>query len=167
MNETFKRRKKSNFRTCSTQYFSTCFLTLYLLTTYFVCFKKLINFTVFENFVAERTDLSYPPVIETINVLEPNADLLQPGDKIHQIDGISTIGITNQQVLNVLLCHRDENAIIEIEYSLPEYRKIFANFLIKGKSKKKFLKFQYHKTVYALPPRYQILQLKGKTGAWD
>lgn len=70
---------------------------------------------------AERTDLSYPPVIETINVLEPNADFLAPGDKIHQIDGISTIGITNQQVLNILLCNREENAVIEIEYSLPEY----------------------------------------------
>lgn len=96
--------------------------------------QRLINFTLFENFVAERTDLSYPPVIETINVLEPNADLLQPGDKIHQIDGISTIGITNQQVLNVLLCHRDENAIIEIEYSLPEYRKISANSPLKDNS---------------------------------
>lgn len=60
-------------------------------------------------------------MIETINLLEPSADFLAPGDRIHQIDGISTVGLTNDQVMNLLLCNRDENAVIEIEYSLPDY----------------------------------------------
>lgn len=61
-------------------------------------------------------------MIETIN-LAPNADFLAPGDRVHQIDGISTIGLTNEQVMSVLLHNREENAVIEIEYSLPDYRK--------------------------------------------
>lgn len=61
-------------------------------------------------------------MIETINLLEPSADFLAPGDRIHQVDGVSTIGLTNDQVMNVLLCNREENAVIEIEYSLPDYR---------------------------------------------
>lgn len=85
--------------------------------------SRLLTLPFGTHLVAERVDLSYPPVIETINVLEPNADFLAPGDRIHQIDGISTVGITNQQVLNLFLCHRDENVVIEIEYSLPEYCK--------------------------------------------
>jgi AAA+ superfamily predicted ATPase len=63
-------------------------------------------------------------MIETINLLEPNAEYLAPGDRIHQIDGISTVGITNEQVMNLLLCNREEVAVIEIEYSLPDYRKM-------------------------------------------
>jgi hypothetical protein len=72
---------------------------------------------------SDRPDVSYPPMIETINLLEPNADFLAPGDRIHQIDGLSTVGLTNEQVMNLLLCNREENAVIEIEYSLPDYRK--------------------------------------------
>lgn len=63
-------------------------------------------------------------MIETINLLEPSADFLAPGDRIHQVDGVSTIGLTNDQVMNLLLCNRDENAVIEIEYSLPDYREL-------------------------------------------
>lgn len=73
----------------------------------------------------DRVDVSYPPIIETINLLEPNADFLAPGDRIHQIDGISTVGLNNEQVMSLLLCNRDENAVIEIEYSLPDYREYF------------------------------------------
>lgn len=73
--------------------------------------------------ISDRPDVSYPPMIETINLLEPNADFLAPGDRIHQIDSISTVGLTNEQVMNLLLCNREENAVIEIEYSLPDYRK--------------------------------------------
>lgn len=72
--------------------------------------------------IAERTDLSYPPIISALNSLGPAADFLAPGDRIHQIDGISTIGLTNNHVLNLLLSG-DQAAVIEIEYSLPEYSK--------------------------------------------
>ncbi|XP_055551406.1 glutamate receptor-interacting protein 1 isoform X1 [Wyeomyia smithii] len=68
--------------------------------------------------LAERADLSYPPVVESIN--GPAADLLAPGDRIHQIDGISTIGLTNQHLFSIL-AHGDGPAVIEIEYSFPEY----------------------------------------------
>ncbi|XP_058445498.1 glutamate receptor-interacting protein 1 [Malaya genurostris] len=68
--------------------------------------------------LSERIDLSYPPVVESIN--GPAADLLAPGDRIHQIDGISTIGLTNQHLFNIL-AHGDGPAVIEIEYSFPEY----------------------------------------------
>lgn len=72
----------------------------------------------------ERSDVTYPPTIESIsNLSEPNADFLAPGDRIHQIDGMSTVGLTNEQVMNLLLHNRDENAVIEIEYSLPDYCK--------------------------------------------
>jgi AAA+ superfamily predicted ATPase len=63
-------------------------------------------------------------MIETINLLEPSADFLAPGDRIHQVDGVSTVGLTNDQVMNMLLCNHEENAVIEIEYSLPDYRKL-------------------------------------------
>lgn len=72
--------------------------------------------------ISERTDLSYPPVIESINVLGPAADFLAPGDRIHQVDGISTIGLANQHIFSIL-CHGEGPAVIEIEYSLPEYSK--------------------------------------------
>ncbi|XP_062539767.1 glutamate receptor-interacting protein 2 isoform X2 [Armigeres subalbatus] len=68
--------------------------------------------------LAERSDLSYPPVVESIN--GPAADILAPGDRIHQIDGISTIGLTNQHLFSIL-AHGDGPAVIEIEYSFPEY----------------------------------------------
>lgn len=55
-----------------------------------------------------------------MNTLGPAADFLAPGDRIHQIDGISTIGLTNNHVLNLLL-NGDQPAVIEIEYCLPEY----------------------------------------------
>ncbi|XP_065078227.1 glutamate receptor-interacting protein 1 [Ochlerotatus camptorhynchus] len=68
--------------------------------------------------LTERLDLSYPPVVESIN--GPAADILAPGDRIHQIDGISTIGLTNQHLFSIL-AHGDGPAVIEIEYSFPEY----------------------------------------------
>lgn len=69
---------------------------------------------------ADRHDLSYPPLIESINELGTAIDILAPGDRIHQIDGISTIGLSNQHVFN-LLCHGDGPATVEIEYYLPEH----------------------------------------------
>ncbi|XP_050101210.1 glutamate receptor-interacting protein 1 [Anopheles aquasalis] len=69
--------------------------------------------------LAERLDLSFPPVVESIS--GPVADLLAPGDRIHQVDGISTVGLGNAHILG-LLCHgSDGPAMIEIEYSFPEY----------------------------------------------
>ncbi|XP_062700222.1 glutamate receptor-interacting protein 2 isoform X2 [Aedes albopictus] len=68
--------------------------------------------------LADRSDLSYPPVVESIN--GPAADILAPGDRIHQIDGISTIGLTNQHLFSIL-AHGEGPAVIEIEYSFPEY----------------------------------------------
>lgn len=50
----------------------------------------------------------------------PVADLLAPGDRIHQVDGVSTIGLSNQQIFSIL-CHGEGPAVIEIEYSFPEY----------------------------------------------
>ncbi|XP_055912901.1 glutamate receptor-interacting protein 2 isoform X2 [Eupeodes corollae] len=69
---------------------------------------------------AERNDLSYPPVIGTLSPLGHAADFLAPGDRIHQVDGISTIGLSNQHIMS-MLCHGDGPAVVEIEYSLPEY----------------------------------------------
>lgn len=73
--------------------------------------------------LSDRSDLNYPPVIGSLNALGLAADFLAPGDRIHQIDGISTVGLTNEHVLNVL-CNGSGAAvaILEIEYSLPEYR---------------------------------------------
>ncbi|GAB0094041.1 glutamate receptor-interacting protein 2 [Sergentomyia squamirostris] len=68
----------------------------------------------------DRVDLTYPPVIATLNALGPAADFLAPGDRLHQVDGISTIGLTNEHVMNILY-HGNGPAIVEIEYSLPEY----------------------------------------------
>lgn len=70
----------------------------------------------------ERLDLSYPPIISALNTLGPAADFLAPGDRLHQIDSISTIGLTNNHVLNLLLSG-DQPAVVEIEYCLPEYSK--------------------------------------------
>lgn len=70
----------------------------------------------------DRPDLSYPPVIGSLNAFGPAADFLAPGDRIHQIDGISTVGLTNNHILSIL-CHGDGPALIEIEYSLPDYSK--------------------------------------------
>lgn len=78
----------------------------------------MIFFLIFKSI--ERTDLSYPPIISALNSLGPAADFLAAGDRIHQIDGISTIGLTNNHVLNLLLSG-DQAAVIEIEYCLPEY----------------------------------------------
>lgn len=69
---------------------------------------------------AERPDLSYPPVIESINEIGAAIDILAPGDRIHQIDGISTIGLSNQHVCQ-LLCNGDGPATLEIEYYMPEH----------------------------------------------
>ena len=65
-------------------------------------------------------------MIGSLNALGLVADdFLAPGDRIHQIDGISTIGLTNEHVLNVLFNGSGGPvAILEIEYSLPEYRKL-------------------------------------------
>lgn len=77
---------------------------------------------------SERLDLSYPPIISALNTLGPAADFLAPGDRLHQIDGISTIGLTNNHVLNLLLSG-DQPAVVEIEYCLPEY----SEFIFKEK----------------------------------
>ncbi|XP_017155811.1 glutamate receptor-interacting protein 1 isoform X2 [Drosophila miranda] len=74
---------------------------------------------------AERNDLSYPPVVGALNPVGHAADFLAPGDRLHQIDGISTIGLSNQKVMNMLCTDAGGGgggpAIVEIEYSLPEY----------------------------------------------
>ncbi|KAH8289319.1 hypothetical protein KR054_003845 [Drosophila jambulina] len=72
---------------------------------------------------AERNDLSYPPVVGALSPVGHAADFLAPGDRLHQIDGISTIGLSNQKVMNMLCSGGAESgpAIVEIEYSLPEY----------------------------------------------
>ncbi|KAH8258922.1 hypothetical protein KR038_003860, partial [Drosophila bunnanda] len=72
---------------------------------------------------AERNDLSYPPVVGALSPVGHAADFLAPGDRLHQIDGISTIGLSNQKVMNMLCSGGPESgpAIVEIEYSLPEY----------------------------------------------
>ncbi|XP_034490175.1 glutamate receptor-interacting protein 1 isoform X2 [Drosophila innubila] len=72
---------------------------------------------------AERNDLSYPPVIGALNPVGHAADFLAPGDRLHQIDGISTIGLSNQKIMNMLCAGVGADpspAIVEIEYSLPE-----------------------------------------------
>ncbi|XP_060663482.1 glutamate receptor-interacting protein 1 isoform X2 [Drosophila nasuta] len=72
---------------------------------------------------AERNDLSYPPVIGALNPVGHAADFLAPGDRLHQIDGISTIGLSNQKIMNMLCAGvgaDNSPAIVEIEYSLPE-----------------------------------------------
>uniref|UniRef100_A0A1A9X5H1 PDZ domain-containing protein n=1 Tax=Glossina brevipalpis TaxID=37001 RepID=A0A1A9X5H1_9MUSC len=73
--------------------------------------------------LAERNDLSYPPVIAALSALGHAADFLAPGDRLHQIDGISTIGLTNQHIMSMLSGggSTDGPAVVEIEYSLPEY----------------------------------------------
>ncbi|KAH8317292.1 hypothetical protein KR074_002236 [Drosophila pseudoananassae] len=72
---------------------------------------------------AERNDLSYPPVVGALSPVGHAADFLAPGDRLHQIDGISTIGLSNQKVMNMLCAGGPDTgpAIVEIEYSLPEY----------------------------------------------
>ena len=75
--------------------------------------------------------------METINPLGPAGDFLAPGDRIHQVDGISTIGLTNQHVYSIL-CHGEGPAVIEIEYSLPEYSEYFVI-----KKKKFFYLFRF------------------------
>ncbi|XP_017061551.1 glutamate receptor-interacting protein 1 isoform X2 [Drosophila ficusphila] len=72
---------------------------------------------------AERNDLSYPPVVGSLNPVGHAADFLAPGDRLHQIDGTSTIGLSNQKVMNMLCAGGLDlgPAIVEIEYSLPEY----------------------------------------------
>uniref|UniRef100_A0A1B0FKB8 PDZ domain-containing protein n=1 Tax=Glossina morsitans morsitans TaxID=37546 RepID=A0A1B0FKB8_GLOMM len=73
--------------------------------------------------LAERNELSYPPVIAALSALGHAADFLAPGDRLHQIDGISTIGLTNQHVMNMLSGSgsTDRPTVVEIEYSLLEY----------------------------------------------
>ncbi|KAH8245157.1 hypothetical protein KR032_005556, partial [Drosophila birchii] len=78
---------------------------------------------------AERNDLSYPPVVGALSPVGHAADFLAPGDRLHQIDGISTIGLSNQKVMNMLCSGGSESspAIVEIEYSLPEYSKCLSS----------------------------------------
>lgn len=90
-----------------------------------MCFY-IISFSSFFFLFTERTDLSYPPIIGSLNALGPAADFLAPGDRIHQIDGIVTIGLTNNHVLNALI-NGDQPAVVEIEYCLPEYSKCTVN----------------------------------------
>lgn len=104
--------------------------------------------------LSDRPDLSYPPTIETINLLEPSADFLAPGDRIHQVDGVSTVGLTNDQVMAMILHNRDENAVIEIEYLLPEYRECRSSLIDGGKFLSTNLFYfcqQSRKTVCASP----------------
>lgn len=70
--------------------------------------------------------MTYPPVVTAINAFGPASDFLAPGDRIHQIDGISTIGLTNSHVMSILL-HSEGPAVIEIEYCLPEYSELRCN----------------------------------------
>lgn len=96
----------------------------------FVCLSVKMFFQLFHRSSKspERLDLSYPPIISALNTLGPAADFLAPGDRIHQIDGISTIGLTNNHVLNLLL-NGDQPAVVEIEYCLPEYSEYSLNNL--------------------------------------
>lgn len=71
----------------------------------------------------ERADLSYPPTIISLNPYGPAADFLAVGDRIHQIDDISTIGLANTHVQSIL-CHGEGPATVEIEYALPKNSKI-------------------------------------------
>lgn len=73
-------------------------------------------------FSKERNDLAYPPIVTAINAYGPASDFLAPGDRLHQIDGISTVGLSNSHVLSILL-HGEGPAVIDIEYCLPEYSK--------------------------------------------
>lgn len=102
-----------------------------------VCFLKRFFFTLFSSILnsVERLDLSYPPIISALNTLGPAADFLAPGDRIHQIDSISTIGLTNNHVLNLLL-NGDQPAVVEIEYCLPEY----SEFIDESKEKRRNVK---------------------------
>lgn len=59
----------------------------------------------------------------------PAADFLAPGDRIHQVDGIAAIGLTNNHVLSILM-NGDQPAQIEIEYSLPEYSKFVSSISV-------------------------------------
>lgn len=70
---------------------------------------------------AERADPSYPPVIESINEIGAAIDILAPGDRVHQIDGISTIGLSNQHVYNLLHNGDGRQITLEIEYYTPEH----------------------------------------------
>lgn len=68
----------------------------------------------------------YPtPVVGALSPVGHAADFLAPGDRLHQIDGISTIGLSNQKVMSMLCAGGADAgpAIVEIEYSLPEYSK--------------------------------------------
>lgn len=68
----------------------------------------------------ERVDMSCTPVIAAINPYGAASDFLAPGDRIHQIDGIPTSGLTNAHLHSIL--QRGEGpAVIEIEYCLPDY----------------------------------------------
>lgn len=73
-------------------------------------------------------------MVGSLNPVGHAADFLAPGDRLHQIDGISTIGLSNQKVMNMLCAGGSDAcpAIVEIEYSLPEcsrltYMKIGVN----------------------------------------
>lgn len=70
---------------------------------------------------AERPDLAYPPQIAAIAPFGVASDFLAVGDRLHQIDGISTVGLSNQHVQSILLHSDGAAVIIEIEYALPEY----------------------------------------------
>lgn len=101
---------------------------------YFIAFRIyfFINESIFSPhfclYFAERNDLSYPPVIATLSPLGHAADFLAPGDRLHQIDGISTIGLTNQHIMSILCGGgtADGPAVVEIEYSLPEYSELYS-----------------------------------------
>lgn len=50
------------------------------------------------------------------------SDQLVPGDRIYSINGINTSRMRPDDV-STLLDNVDENALLEIQYSLPEYGK--------------------------------------------
>jgi uncharacterized protein Usg len=90
---------------------------------------------------------------------------LAPGDRIHQIDGISTIGLTNQHIYSVL-CHGEGQAVIEIEYSLPEYSELLKCWTSEAFGFEHCVFFQFHRAVYASRQSWRKSQLRGRTAAW-
>lgn len=54
------------------------------------------------------------------------SDQLTPGDRIHSINGINTTRMRSEDVTN-LLDNVDGNALLEIEYCLPNYGEYFYN----------------------------------------
>lgn len=56
------------------------------------------------------------------------SDQLAPGDRIYSVNGINTSRMRPDEV-STLLDNVDENALLEIQYSLPDCGKFFFHFL--------------------------------------